>query len=183
METKKDLNFSLRNVPDTWEEAALEGPQGDDAPLRRKRVVGKLPQRYEMDAMTAFIAGASMTIVAGAAWYFLEIDGAVVSPWLAVMMGMLIAVAVRLGAGQDHPEVRASLSVIFYLVGVFTVAYMIERHQFISLYGPEASIAGGERGLVRDRLTEPLTLAAWACGLVVAAQTSYLFKRRRISWS
>jgi hypothetical protein len=177
MTTRTELNFSLRNVPDTWNEAAAEAPEGDNAPLRRKRIVGQLPQRYEVDVLTATIAGLSLAVISGVTWYLLETRGAMTSPWIAVAMGVVIAMAVRLGAGRNHPEVRATISVILYLSGVFIVAYLIERHQFVRLYGGEASIAGGERGLVRDRLTQPLTLLAWSLGLFVSVQLSYILRR------
>jgi hypothetical protein len=177
MQTKTELNFSLRNVPDSWNHAAEEAPEADNSPLRRKRLVGQLPQRYDVDVLSATVAGVAMAVVSGAAWYFLEIRNAMVTPWLAAVLGLVIAMAARLGAGRHHPEVRATISVIVYLTALFTVAYMIERHQFVSPYGAEASIAGGERGLVRDRLTQPLTLLAWSVGLGITAQISYLTRR------
>lgn len=178
METKTEFDFSIRNVPDAWNDAAEEGPEGDAVPLRRKRVVGQIPHHYDLDLLTACLAGMSMAIVAGTSWYFLEIRNAVTTPWLAMVLGLLIAMAVRLGAGEHHAEVRATISVIFYIATIFTVAYMVERYQFVSLYGNDAVMAGSERGLVRDRLTEPVTLAAWSIGVLVTMQASYLLRKR-----
>lgn len=177
METTTSFDFSVRTAPDEWNTAAADAPEGDEKPLYRKRVVGDLPVRYEFDALTSSIAALAVSIAVGVSWYVLEINNALRTPWVAVILGIIIAIAVRLGAGPHVPEARATLSVIFYLGTLLTVAYMIERYQFIAVYGSEASIAGGERGLVRDRLTQPGTVAAWALGLLATIQSSYLLRR------
>ncbi|MFT7599385.1 MAG: hypothetical protein ACI8TP_002316 [Acidimicrobiales bacterium] len=178
METKTPFDFSVRNAPETWLEAAVEAPEGDDLPLHRKRMVGRLPARYEIDTLTACIAALAISISIGASWYLFETRNALNTPWISVVLGVFIAVAVRLGAGPDLPEVRATMSVIFYLGTILLVSYMIERTQFIQIYGSSAAIAGGERGLVRDRLTQPETVVAWGLGLLAATQLSYLLRKR-----
>ena len=178
MATDAAFDFDIRSAPETWKEAAVDAPEGDANPLRRRRVVGDLPIRYEIDTVTASLSAMIVSIVAGTAWYMVEVENALNSPWVSVVLGALIAVAVRLGAGPHLPEIRATLAVIFYIVTVLAVAYMVERTQFIAIYGNEAAIAGGERGLVRDRLTEPQTVAAWTLGLLTATQVSYLLRKR-----
>lgn len=178
METTTSFDFSVRTAPNEWSDAAADAPEGDEKPLYRKRVVGDLPHRYEFDAVTSSISALAISIAVGVSWYVLEINEALQTPWIAVLLGLLIAVAVRLGAGPHVPEARATLSVIFYIGTLLVVAYMIERYQFVAIYGSEASIAGGERGLVRDRLTQPSTVAAWAIGLLATIQASYLLRKR-----
>jgi hypothetical protein len=178
METRSTYDFGLRTAPDHWQEAALEAPEGDPTPLRRKRHVGTLPVSNQMDFVTSFLAALCMAAVCGTAWYLIETNHAVRYPWLAVALGALLAVAVRLGGGRDHAETRAVMSVVFYLATLLIVAYLVERWYHIALWGPGSTLVGGERGLVRHRLTEPVTLAAWCLGLVATVQLSYLLRRR-----
>lgn len=178
METTTTFDFSVRTAPNEWSDAAADAPESDEKPLYRKRVVGDLPHRYEFDGVTSSISALAISIAVGVSWYVLEINNALQTPWISVILGLLIAVAVRLGAGPHVPEARATLSVIFYIATLLTVAYMIERYQFVAVYGTDASIAGGERGLVRDRLTQPGTVAAWAIGLLTTIQASYLLRKR-----
>ena len=96
METKSPFDFSIRSAPETWREAAVDAPEGDPDPIRRKRVVGELPIRYEIDAVTASIAAFAISIVTGAGWYLLEVQNGAASPWIALALGAVIAIAVRL---------------------------------------------------------------------------------------
>ncbi len=178
MSTKTRLDFDLKTAPDSWHIAAEEGPEGDPTPLRRKRYIGTLPVATQIDFITSFLAALALSTVFGTLWYLIETKNGSRSPWMAVGLGVVIAIAVRLGGGRDHPDTRAVISVVFYLSTLLVVAYLVERHYNIALWGRHSSLAGSEQALVKYRLTEPVTLAAWCLGLAATVQLSYLLRRR-----
>ncbi len=178
MATKSSLDFGLRTAPDSWHAAAEEAPEGDHTPLRHKRYVGSVPVSTQVDLITSFLAALAMSSIFGTFWYLLETNDGSRDPWYAIGLGVLIAVAVRLGGGRDHADSRAVVSVLFYLSTIFVVAYLVERHYNVELWGAGSSLAGSEKNLVRYRLTEPETLGAWCLGLAASVQVSYLLRRR-----
>lgn len=175
---KAAFDFGLRTAPDSWHAAADDAPEGDPTPLRRKRYVGTLPVSTQMDYITSFLAALAMSAIFGTFWYLIETNRGMRNPWLAVGLGVLVAVAVRLGGGPRHPDTRAVISVVFYLSTLFVVSYLVERHYHISLWGSGSSFDGSEQGLVKFRLTQPETLVAWCIGLAATVQISYLLRRR-----
>ena len=177
MVTKPSLDFGLRTAPDSWHAAAEEAPEGDPLPLRRKRYVGSVPVSTQVDLITSSLAALAMSVVFGTFWYLIETDDGTRDPWFAVGLGVLIAIAVRLGGGRDHADTRAMVSVLFYLSTILVVAYMVERHYNLQLWGSNGSLAGSEQNLVRYRLTDPETLGAWCFGLAATVQVSYLLRR------
>lgn len=178
MTTNDTLDFSMKNVPSEWHEAAHEAPESDGQPLRHKRVLAVIPTFERADLLTGTIAAIAMSVVAGVAWFAMETRGHLVTPWLAIPLALLMAVAVRLGCGRPEPEVRATLATIFYLLALFGTIYMIERYDFILTYGYTPDLTAAENALVRDRLTQPETVLAWVTGLLIVVQTSYLSRRR-----
>lgn len=171
-------SFSVRDVPESWVEAADENGPVDNSPLTKKRAVGVVPIHQDADALTGSLAALAMSVVVGTAWYAFESQDVINSPWLAVVAGALIAVAVRLGAGADHSDVRATVSLIFYIITLFVVAYFIEAFDYRQIYGSRPSFQATQTELVRDRLRQPETIFAWAIGVFVNLQTGYLLRRR-----
>ena len=174
-----EKTFSVRTVPDSWVDAQEESGTPDPNPLPAKRAVGVVPIRGDADVLTGGLAGLAMAVVVGASWYAFESQDVVESPWLAIPVGILIALAVRLGSGADHSDVRATVSLMFYFVTVFGVAYFVEAYDYRQLYNANPDFAASQTELVRDRLTEPETMLAWAIGLLATLQTGYLLRRRR----
>ncbi len=170
----------MASVPDDWRSAAEDGPEQDFSPLQNsgKRKLRIAPAAEKVDLVTGTIAAISMTFVAAVLWFALETRGHIVSPWLAVGMGALVAVAVRLGGTRANPEVRATLAVIVYLIGLLITIFFIERFDYILTYGFAPDFDATEGVFVRDRFTDPQTVAAWAMGVVVAVQVSYLTRKR-----
>lgn len=178
--TDTNLDFSMASVPDDWHSAAVDGPETDYTPLsaNSKRRLRIAPSQERVDLVTGSIAAISMTFVAAVLWFALETRGHIVSPWLAVGMGALVGFAVRLGGTRANPEVRATLAVIVYLIGLLITIFFIERFEYILTYGFAPDFNATEGVFVRDRFTDPQTVAAWAMGVVVAVQVSYLTAKR-----
>ncbi len=178
--TNTSLDFSMGSVPDSWHDAAVDGPEMDYSPLNsaKKKRLRVAPSLEQVDMVTASIAAIAMSFVGGVLWFALETRGHVDSPWLAVALGALVAAAIRLGGGRANPEMRATLAVVFYLVTLLVSIYFVERFDYILTYGSAPGLNATENAFVRDRFTDPETVLAWVAGLVVAIQVSYMTRRR-----
>ncbi len=179
MKTETSYDFSMNSVPDSWHEAADEAPAPDPKPLYKKKSLAVMPIGDKVDLTTAFIASVVMSVLTGVTWYLFETRRVTDSPWLALAVGVFIALAVRLGGTAAEPDIRATVSAVFYLATVLTTVYMIERHDFRLLYTVSPGLKESESALVRDRLTEPTVIFAWVLGLVTTMQLSYWTGRRR----
>jgi len=104
--------FSMKTIPDTWVDAENDAGGADNTPLLKTRAVNVVPIRQDADALTGTVAAFSMSVITGVVWYLYESRDVVTSPWLAVPVGILIAIAVRLGTGANHGDVRATISLI-----------------------------------------------------------------------
>ncbi len=180
--TDSALDFSMQNVPEGWHEAASDGPEQDYAPLnassRGKKKLKIAPAAEKVDLVTASIAGIAVSFAGSVLWYGLETRGHFVSPWTAIGFAILTAIAVRLGGTRADPEIRATLSVIIYLIGLLATIFFIERFDYLLTFGESPGLEATEDVFIRDRFTDPMTVAAWAVGVVVAAQVSYSTRRR-----
>lgn len=178
--TDSALDFSMQNVPDDWRSAAEDGPEQDYAPLNTngKRKFKIAPSSERVDLVTASIAGISVTFVASVLWFALETRGHLVSPWSAVGFAVLTALAVRLGGTRADPEIRATLSVIIYLIGLLATIFFIERFDYLLTFGVSPDLDATESVFVRDRFTDPMTVLAWVAGVVTTVQVSYWTRKR-----
>lgn len=172
-------SFSLKTVPDTWVEAQSEAGGADNTPMKKDRAVNVVPLREEADAITGVVAAFCMSVMTGTCWYLYEINDVLTTPWLAIPVGVLIAVAVRLGSGADHSDVRATIALIFYILTVFVTAFFIESHDYELVFGRSPGFDELQTELVRDRLTQPATMIGWIAGLFAVLQTGLALSNRR----
>ncbi len=178
--TNIDSNtFSMKTVPDSWREAETEAGVPDPTPLRKDRAVSVVPIRQDADVLTGVVAALCMSIMTGVCWYLYESRDVITTPWLAIPVGVLIAIAVRLGTGANHGDVKATISLIFYILTVFVVAFFIESRDFLLVFGHRPSFTELQTELVRDRLTQPMTMLGWLLGLVANLQTGFALTPRR----
>lgn len=171
--------FSMKSVPDSWVEAQHDAGGFDNTPLKMERTVNVIPIRQDADAVTGTVAALAMSVITGLVWYLGETGGAITSPWLAIPVGMLIAVAVRLGTGPDYGDLRATISVIFYILTVFITAFFIESRDYLLVFGERPGFAELQTELVRDRLTRPTTMIAWVVGMIATLQTGFALNTKR----
>lgn len=177
-----DINsttFSVRTVPDSWVEAQTEAGGVDNTPLKKDRPVNVVPIRQDADVLTGSVAALAISVISGVFWYLYETGDVGSSPWIAVPVGMFIAVAVRLGTGSDYSDVRATIALIFYILTVFGTAFFIESHDYRLVFGERPDFSELQTELVRDRLTRPMTMLAWLVGVFATLQTGFALNRRR----
>ena len=179
--SKLDANtFSMKTVPETWIEAEGEAGGNDNRPLKKDRPVNGMPIREDADALTGVVAAFAMSVITGVVWYLYESNDVLTTPWLAVPVGVLIAVAVRLGTGPNHSDVRATISLIFYILTVFVTAFFIESRDYLIIFGERPGFKELQTELVRDRLTQPMTMVAWVVGMIANVQTGLALNARKV---
>jgi hypothetical protein len=172
-----DLDFSTRTAPDSWYEAAALAPKTEERAFRQASLMPVLPQSERADLLLACLTAVAMSVVCGYAWYRVDTTGSLRSPWLAVGLGIMIALSVRLGGGPADPDVRAALACGFYVVTVVAVLFLASRHTYLELYGANRELASFEQELIRTR-ADPLSVVAWISGGVAAARLSLLLGHR-----
>lgn len=172
-------SFSLRDVPEDWTEAgkheSTDGPQM----LTRRTEVRTKRRNDPVDLLTALIAALALAVGVGSTWYLFEVNDVTSSPLLALAAGGFIALGVRLGGGAGDPDIRASVSFIFYMTTVFAVAYLVERHNLGAVREGSPELSDIERRVMHHWLSKPGVLLSWVGGLAVSTQISYITRGRR----
>lgn len=179
MNTETLYDFSMDSVPDAWRSAADDAPEVDQSPLKRKRSMLVMPSGEKLDLTTALISALALSVASGTTWYLFETRYLSNSPWLAVLVALIVTLAVRLGGTSADRELRATMSSVFFMATVMTTVYFIERTEFRAAYGENPDLAESELAFVRDRLSEPEVVLSWVAGLVLCMQVSYLTAKRR----
>ncbi len=178
--TDSKTTFSVRDIPESWVDAAAEGPVGSPGPLVERRRSGRrLPTGAKPDLVTGALTGIAMTVISGAAWFTVDLSGTYTGPWLAVLLGVLVAIAVRLGSGPAGPEMRMTVGAALYIAGVLATTAVIVRTTYTNLYGRAPSAGQIEDIITSDYVTRPLVVLAWVTGLAVMAWTSFTLKKFR----
>lgn len=178
--TDIETDYSLRNTPNSWNQAAEDADiMPDSSPLGRRRVMPSIPEREQSDIVSGTIFGGLVALTGGWLWYQGEVASVGQLAWVAPLLGVALAVVIRLSAGGRDSDVRATLSAVLYLLTILAVAYLVERAQFIETYGNATQFWNSNAALIRNRISEPWTITSWIIGLVLAIQLSYSLGNRR----
>lgn len=172
MGTDHDLDFSASTAPESWFEAAAQAPKGEERPFAQPGMLPVLPSNNRIDLLMTGLTSVAMSVVAGYAWYTMDASGTLRTPWLAVALGVLLALAVRLGGGKGDRGSRAIVAGTFYAVTLMAVTCLAARHNWTVLYG-DTGLVSFEEDLMR-RIGDPVTLVAWALGGFAAVKLSLL---------
>lgn len=178
MSTDQDLDFSTRSVPDAWQDAASSAPGGGSSGAHRQHLLPALPSGTQADVFSGTMAAVVISLISGVGWYYLETTGTLVVPWASIVLGVLLALAIRAGAGPDDPGTRSALSLLFYVTTSAVVIYLIGIEVFADAYGGGRDFADFERHLRHSRFAEPVALACWVLGAAAAYKISSLTRRR-----
>jgi hypothetical protein len=174
------FDFSLDTIPERWLNAARgSGLSMSPSPLRRRPPRTPVPSAYQhVDPVASFLGGLAVTTVTGIAWYVLEADGTVASPWMLIMVGFVIGLGVRFGGGPYDPGIRAAIALGLYTACVAVVSYLLVHHDLRQSF-PNITWAIEERTLVRTRLLAADYALATLGGAWVAVQVNYSWSVRR----
>jgi hypothetical protein len=165
-------DLSIRNTPQEWYTAEEQSPQDRTlAGTRHQLSPTFIPMRRRLDGSTVFLSGAVALILTSVAWIATEVLGLFGSPWLAVPAGVLIALVIRAGCGQDDAEGRGTASAIVYLVTFLVVMAFLTRSEIHQIYG-DTGVGLLEQNLFRRRFSRIDQLAAYAIGWATSWYTS-----------
>lgn len=171
MTSPHGTDFSTNTIPQSWVDAATEAPGGDGQPIAKTPQIKTPPIQISLDLFTACISATAVSITGGVAWYFLQTNG-VTTPWLAVALGVILALTVRLSGGRPDVQTRGMLALLFYLVTAAAVIYLVARVNYINLYGSSPGLLDIEEELLYSRLTDPLAIVAWFAGAAASVWVS-----------
>ncbi|MEL7156056.1 MAG: hypothetical protein AAFN30_05590, partial [Actinomycetota bacterium] len=160
MGSMHDIDYRQQAIPQSWTEAANEAPGAgvefqavSDGPKVRV-----LPTPA-IDMFTAVFAALAMCMISGYTWFELHNRG-VTNPWLAVVLGLLIALTLRLSVGRHDTQTRAVMGLVFYLVTATLVIFLLASRNYESLYGTTPSWGQFEDELFHSQLTSIWSLVA-----------------------
>ena len=171
------LDLSRDQTPPEWLAAEQDSPQGDDRPLTRTsaRVA---PKGERASVFTSTISALAAALIGGIAWYWIEITGIYQGPWIAVALGLLMAVVVRIGSGGHESSYLGAVAVVGYLLTLLAVLLLITRRELLDVYGTIDGLQQYEDRLLSTRLRDPIHLLAYALGAFVTFQVTHLLRHR-----
>lgn len=179
MSSEQRFDMSSDAIPSSWHEAASHAPQGTAAPLQKAGPMRAMPSGKSLDTFTATLSGAVVSIISGYLWFEVEMTTGKPYTWIALIVGMAIAIAVRIGGGPPDHQIRATISMMFYLLTSIVALFLIGRANYSETYGQSASLLDFESQLINTRLSDPMSALALAMGAVLAVFISYAMRRNR----
>ncbi len=170
---------SIRDVPEDWVEAEDQAPTAGSSATRtaRRRKRSPIPIRRE-GAFVANAVAAAAGFVSASVWYLVDVLDLYRGPWIPVAVAVAIAGAVRL-TSRTNPAHRAVASTLAYLLVLLIVLILLTHRDLVTIYGSIDDYRTYEQSLVRSRLQDPLHLAAYGIGGIVAAIIPFVGERRR----
>ncbi|MEM8922911.1 MAG: hypothetical protein AAGD35_05370 [Actinomycetota bacterium] len=173
MGSPQQTNFSNQPIPQSWTDAAMEAPQAASPfqahhhhPHRMRVVPGK-----GIDLFAASFSALATSMVTGFSWFVLSGWG-LNTPWLALGVGLGIALVLRMAGGKGDVTLRIALSLMFYILTAGVIMLLITIRDYQALYSVTPSLAQLEDELIHGTLATIWTWMALASGGVVAFITS-----------
>jgi len=165
-------------IPQSWLDAEAEsGTFNDGRPLDRGSR-SRVPSRDKLDGFSAGILSILVMVLSIVAWSWLQLSDTYDDPWPAVGVAVLIALAIRLGAGSVDSSSQAIMSSFAYLVVLVVTTGFVAWRDAITLYGDEIGVEALDAEITNRFFTDPLVVGAWIAGLVVAFGLPLLLSRR-----
>lgn len=167
-------DISMDSVPAGWVDAQIASPLGAGTaePLTRPGRINTIPTG-QTSPFIANIAALGAAFIGGTGWYLAHIFDVYRGPWIAVLLGALIALMVR-SAGVGHRSYNAMLSVATYLATLLTVLIFITNRDLTAIYGSAYDFQDFENTLLRTRFQNGWHLLAYGVGILVAGQLAFL---------
>lgn len=137
-----------------------------------------VPSNDALDVFTAALSALVTCIIGVSLWYELDgkTDGS--TAWGALLLGSAVALAIRYGGGHHDHQVRAVLSLLFYVGALLVALYVIGAASHNELYGATGDPFDFERELLNTRITQPWAVVAWSGGALAAVVISYALRRK-----
>lgn len=159
----------MPDAPESWYAAEQQAPHSGEPytlPPRRRRI-SAIPIRRE-GPVVAYATATAGGFIAACGWYFADVLDEYSGPWTPIAAAILIAVPVRLFS-RAHPSHRTLASLTTYLTVLLTTLMLLTHHDLVATYGWIEDYRVYEYSVVRTRLRDPLHLAVYALGAILAA--------------
>ncbi len=169
---------SVADVPDGWVDAEQHAPAAGTplTQIRRRAKRSTVPVRHEGTFVANAVAAAT-GFVSAAGWYLLDALDLYEGPWTPVLIAIVIAGPVRLFS-KANPTHRSVVSTLAYLLVLLIVLILLTHRDLVSIYGAIDDYSIYEQSIVRSRLQDPLHLAAYGIGGILAALIPQVGERR-----
>lgn len=174
---EKDL--SVRTSPPSWRDAQEDSPvKTDNSPLKRTEKVRLMPKGDRVSIFAACIAAMLGGLVGGIGWYLSARWGYVEGPWIAVGLGVLIPVVVRVASSSGDAPIRAGASFAFYLITLLAVLSLLTRDDQLAIYGQIGDFDSFGARFKARYFKDTTQIAAYAVGAIASLQLSFMFKEK-----
>ncbi len=176
MSDDQQFNLSVREAPESWRQAEEESPTTNDGRgLQQARAVA-VPIGKRVSMFSTLVAGLLGGLVGGTAWYLMETQGISRTSWIAVPIGILIPLLIRVAAGGADSSIRAGVSVFAYFLTICAVMFLLTRQELIGLYGEVPGLQGFEQQVLSRRFNRASDLLAYGLGAICSIQVSILLR-------
>lgn len=169
---------SVADAPEGWVDAEQHAPAAGTplTQIRRRTKRSTVPVRHE-GTFIANVVAAATGFVSAAGWYFLDVLDLYEGPWTPVLIALIIAGPVRFFS-KANPTHRSVVSTLSYLLVLLIVLILLTHRDLVSIYGAIDDYSIYEQSIVRSRLQDPLHLAAYGIGGILAALIPQVGERR-----
>ncbi len=169
---------SVADAPEGWVDAEQHAPAAGTplTQIRRRTKRSTVPVRHE-GTFVANVVAAATGFVSAAGWYFLDVLDLYEGPWTPVLIALIIAGPVRFFS-KANPTHRSVVSTLSYLLVLLIVLILLTHRDLVSIYGAIDDYSIYEQSIVRSRLQDPLHLAAYGIGGILAALIPQVGERR-----
>ena len=136
MTANDDFDFSIKTAPADWNEAAPAQPDQRAVSRPKQTTTKKLPSGKQADLFSASFIGIAVCLTSGVGWYLLENRWNRSIWWAPAIIGLLIALAVRISAGAQAPGLRCGLALALYSVTILGAGVALARKHLIAQFAP-----------------------------------------------
>lgn len=173
-QVSESLDMSMGTVPQEWHNAQDQAPTqyGDYGAISRAARFDVIPTGPRESTFVANAAAVAASLMSGTTWYLMDVVGIYSGPWLAPLVGLAIALTIRI-ASNAEAAYRAVLSVASYLLTLMVILIVLTHRDLTEIYQSIDNFQVYETTLVRTRLQDPLHVGAYFLGAFLSAQIGY----------
>ena len=176
MNKDQQFDMSVQEAPEHWRTAEEASPSTPDGQSLNRTRAGAFPIGKRVSLFSTLVAGALGGLVGGTAWYLIETLAFGRTPWIAVAMGLLIPVLVRIAAGGADSSIRAGVSLLAYFIALCAVLFLLTRRELIDVFGEFPGLSTFEQQVINRRFTNLTDIVAYVVGALCTIQVSILLR-------
>lgn len=166
-------DLSMSHVPAGWVEAQGASPIGNiGAPTMATTARFSTMPSSSGSSFIPNVAALGASLATGTAWLLIDVQNIYSGPWIAILVGAIIALAIRI-TGLGEAPYKAMLALSAYLLTTLAVLILATRQDLATVYGSGYSFGDYEDTLIRTRFQDAAQLVAYGLGAIVAAVLAF----------